>query len=72
MNCENYSSNGLHWDYTWNVRDPMTLALMDENGSSNNAGSVADEAAVAAFIGLGKVEDSAMATRSDTGKVGLW
>ena len=50
----------------------MTLAMMDENGSSDNAGSVAHEAAVAAFIGLGKVEDSAMATRSDTGKVGLW
>ncbi|MCA9441293.1 MAG: discoidin domain-containing protein, partial [Candidatus Omnitrophica bacterium] len=31
----------LKWDYTWNVRDQLTLAMMDENGSSNNAGGVA-------------------------------
>jgi len=33
------------------------------NGSSDNPGSVAYEAAVAAFIGLGKVGDSAMSRR---------
>jgi len=41
----------------------MTLAMKYENGSSNNAGSVAYEAAVAAFIGRGKVGDSAMSRR---------
>jgi len=50
----------------------LTLAMKYENGSSNNAGSVAYEAAVAAFIGLGKVGDSATSMRSDMGKVGLW
>ncbi|MCA9415887.1 MAG: hypothetical protein KC917_06440 [Candidatus Omnitrophica bacterium] len=43
-----------------------------ENGSSNNAGSVAYEAAVAAFIGPAKACDSAMSMRSDIGKVVHW
>ena len=43
-----------------------------ENGSSNNAGIVAYEAAVAAIIGLGKVGDSAMPMMRDVRKVGLW
>ncbi len=53
----------LKWDYTWNVRDQLTLAMKYENGSSDNAGSVAYEAAVAAFIGPAKVGDSAMSRR---------
>ena len=33
----------LKWDYTWNVRDQLTLAMKYENGSGDNAGSVAYE-----------------------------
>jgi len=41
----------------------MTLAMKYGNGSSDNAGSVAYDAAVAAFIGPAQACDSAMSRR---------
>ncbi|MCA9427732.1 MAG: hypothetical protein KC994_21820 [Candidatus Omnitrophica bacterium] len=47
----------------------LTLAMKYENGSSNNAGIVAYEAAVAASIGLGKTYDSAVKLREFSGRM---